>query len=112
MELSGSDTVDLYAVLQSALTQYKVSLPGLFPWIPTAPTTLQPLNERLPTAGKQSTFKLEALYYCISPKLLVSCDSGLKKTLPVAGKVLLSHLDCDVTLFASPVKIQQVSSKA
>lgn len=33
-------TADLCTVLQTALAQNKVSLPGLFPWIPTATTTL------------------------------------------------------------------------
>lgn len=74
MELSGSDTVDLDAVLQAALTQYKVSLPGLFPWIPTAPTTLQPLNERLPTAGnsRHSSWKLCIIAYLLNYLCLVT----------------------------------------
>lgn len=50
--LSGSDTADLYADLQAAFTEYKVLLPGLFPWIPTATTTILPLNKRPPTTGK------------------------------------------------------------
>lgn len=74
MELSGSDTVDLYTVVQAALTQYKVSLPGLFPWIPTAPTTLKPLNERLPTAenSQHSRWKLCIIAYLLKYLCLVT----------------------------------------
>lgn len=40
LELSGLDSADLCTVLQTALTENKVSLPGLFPWQPTATTIL------------------------------------------------------------------------
>lgn len=104
--LSGSDTADLYAALQAALTEYKVLSPGLFPWIPTASITILPLIKRSPTTGKcqQSLWKLCIIAYLLNKLWLLRVE--WKTVLPVAGKVLLCHLDCDVTLLASPVKIQ------
>lgn len=58
---------------------------------------------------------MEALYYCTSLKFwLITTKHTMERkiTLPVAGKDLLCHLDSDVTLLASVVKMQQVSSKA